>query len=97
MNPISKFYKKHNLREFQATWLLYVHILGLVGLIYVFCNVQLLPKILLIACIFHNLYAMGITAGVHRLWAHKSYQASTPFKIFLMLLNSGILIINCRS
>mmetsp|Transcript_133432 Transcript_133432/g.217258 ORF Transcript_133432/g.217258 Transcript_133432/m.217258 type:complete len:598 (+) Transcript_133432:86-1879(+) len=30
----------------------------------------------------------GITCGAHRLWSHRSYTAKTPFRIFLMLLNS---------
>lgn len=34
-------------------------------------------------------YALGITGGSHRLWAHKSYKAKSPLKILLMLLNSG--------
>jgi len=28
---------------------------------------------------------LGITAGAHRLWAHKSYSATTPLRVFLML------------
>nr|ABO43722.1 acyl-CoA delta-11 desaturase [Thaumetopoea pityocampa] len=31
---------------------------------------------------------MGITAGAHRLWTHKSYKAKLPLEIFLMVLNS---------
>jgi stearoyl-CoA desaturase (delta-9 desaturase) len=38
---------------------------------------------------FHSLYALGITGGSHRLWAHKSYTASPPLKVLLMLLNAG--------
>jgi len=30
----------------------------------------------------------GITCGAHRLWSHRSYNAKTPFRIFLMILNS---------
>lgn len=30
----------------------------------------------------------GITAGVHRLWAHRSYKASFILRVFLMLTNS---------
>lgn len=30
----------------------------------------------------------GITGGVHRLWAHRSYKASFPLRVFLMLSNS---------
>jgi stearoyl-CoA desaturase (delta-9 desaturase) len=31
---------------------------------------------------------LGITAGAHRLWAHRSYKASAPLRCVLMLLNS---------
>ena len=30
----------------------------------------------------------GITAGVHRLWSHRSYDAKLPLRIVLMLFNS---------
>lgn len=30
---------------------------------------------------------MGITAGAHRLWSHKSYDAKLPLRIFLMIGN----------
>eukprot|EP00747_Dinoflagellata_sp_TGD_P125375 gnl/TRDRNA2_/TRDRNA2_174154_c4_seq8.p1 gnl/TRDRNA2_/TRDRNA2_174154_c4~~gnl/TRDRNA2_/TRDRNA2_174154_c4_seq8.p1 ORF type:complete len:722 (-),score=99.44 gnl/TRDRNA2_/TRDRNA2_174154_c4_seq8:406-2493(-) len=32
--------------------------------------------------------ALGITAGVHRLWAHKTYKAGLPLRMLLMLFNS---------
>ena len=31
---------------------------------------------------------LGITAGAHRLWAHRSYKASFPLRVILMLSNS---------
>lgn len=31
--------------------------------------------------------AFGITAGAHRLWAHKSYKAKWPLKCILVLAN----------
>jgi stearoyl-CoA desaturase (delta-9 desaturase) len=30
---------------------------------------------------------IGITAGPHRLWAHKSYKARTPLKAILVIMN----------
>lgn len=30
---------------------------------------------------------MGVTAGVHRYWSHKTYKAKLPLQIFLMLAN----------
>lgn len=31
---------------------------------------------------------LGITAGAHRLWAHKSYSAKWPLKLMLMMFNT---------
>jgi stearoyl-CoA desaturase (delta-9 desaturase) len=31
---------------------------------------------------------LGITAGAHRLWSHRSYKASLPYRILLMLMFS---------
>lgn len=30
---------------------------------------------------------LGVTAGAHRLWSHKSYKATLPYKIMVMLFN----------
>ncbi|KAK3554293.1 hypothetical protein QTP70_020161, partial [Hemibagrus guttatus] len=32
--------------------------------------------------------ALGVTAGVHRLWSHRSYKAKLPLRIFLAIANS---------
>lgn len=32
--------------------------------------------------------ALGITAGAHRLWSHRTYKASLPLRIFLAVANS---------
>lgn len=32
--------------------------------------------------------ALGITAGAHRLWAHRSYKAKLPLRIVLIVLNT---------
>lgn len=32
-----------------------------------------------------GLGGFGVTAGVHRLWSHRSYKAKTPLRIILML------------
>lgn len=32
--------------------------------------------------------ALGITAGSHRLWSHRSYKATLPLRIFLTIANS---------
>lgn len=86
---LDNFYQKHNLRPFESTWLLYVHIIALIGLLYFVTHFNTAKAIIPYFVFFWVAYAMGITGGSHRLWAHKSYIASTPLKIFWMLLNSG--------
>ena len=31
---------------------------------------------------------VGIIAGAHRLWTHKSYKAKWPLKLYLMILDT---------
>lgn len=49
-----------------------------------FCNY----KTLLFAISLWPLTGLGITAGAHRLWSHRSYKATFQLRIFLMILNS---------
>lgn len=43
---------------------------------------------LVLAASLWPISGLGITAGVHRLWSHRSYEAGTPLRIVLMLCNS---------
>jgi len=45
----------------------------------------------LFTVIFYFFTGLGITAGYHRLWAHRAYDASFPVKLFLLLGGSGAL------
>lgn len=89
MNWLNDFFDRHNIRKAEASYLGGMHLAGLLGLVHVLFNTHYLLKFLAILLTIHHLYALGITAGSHRLWSHKSYQASTPLRILLMLLNSG--------
>lgn len=40
------------------------------------------------ATILYQLGGLGITAGAHRLWAHRAYKARWPLSIFLMICNT---------
>ena len=44
--------------------------------------------VLVLAAALWPCTGLGITAGAHRLWAHRSYRATRPLQILLMLLNS---------
>ncbi|KAK0182152.1 hypothetical protein PV327_000316 [Microctonus hyperodae] len=38
------------------------------------------------SAVYGTITGFGITAGAHRLWAHKSYSAKLPLRIFLAYL-----------
>ncbi|KAI4900938.1 hypothetical protein NFI96_015565 [Prochilodus magdalenae] len=46
------------------------------------------PLTLLWAVLCFVYSALGVTAGAHRLWSHRSYKASLPLRIFLAFANS---------
>lgn len=62
-----------------------LHIIGLFGVYQ--CLYTSLPSLL-----FHLGYyltsAIGITAGAHRLWSHRSYKANLPLRIMLACMGS---------
>lgn len=49
-------------------------------------SANVLTLIWTLACFVFS--ALGITAGAHRLWSHRSYKASLPLRIFLAFANS---------
>ena len=61
-----------------------LHLLGLAG-------VLVAPRASATTWLFFFVYLMfsglGITAGVHRLWSHRSYKAGLPLRILLMCFN----------
>ncbi|XP_066580981.1 acyl-CoA Delta-9 desaturase-like [Prorops nasuta] len=65
---------------------LYLHIGALYGLYLLFTGAKGLTAIwtVLVAAFA----ALGVTAGAHRLWAHRAYKANLPLRIILMLLQS---------
>ncbi len=83
-----------SLRKFltQLNWfnIIYiggVHLWAFVGLFTALPVMQW--KTIAFAVFLHAAYGLGITAGAHRLWAHKSYSANLPVRIFLMIMNCG--------
>ncbi|PRP83512.1 stearic acid desaturase [Planoprotostelium fungivorum] len=57
--------------------------------IYALYTVPLLLKTLVWSIIYYFITGLGITAGYHRLWAHRSYAATLPVRIFLALAGAG--------
>lgn len=81
----TRHYKEGNLNWPMIIYLSLAHIGAIVGLFTIpYCK----PLILFWAFILWPITGLGITGGVHRLWAHRSYKASLPCRLFLMLANS---------
>ena len=74
------------------------HLLAVCGGIH-FYNI-FSPFLLFQLFMWYHISSLGITAGAHRLWTHRSYKATLPIKILLMIFNSisnqGHLIYWCR-
>ncbi|XP_049868603.1 acyl-CoA Delta-9 desaturase-like [Pectinophora gossypiella] len=62
-----------------------LHVMGVYGWYLIF------TKALRLTVIWAHVYAvfggMGITAGAHRYWTHRSYKAKLPLQVLLMLFN----------
>ncbi|XP_004616412.1 stearoyl-CoA desaturase [Sorex araneus] len=55
-------------------------------------GIVLIPSCRLYTCLWAFLYyiisALGITAGAHRLWSHRTYKARLPLRVFLIIANT---------
>ncbi|GMK55425.1 hypothetical protein CspeluHIS016_0204810 [Cutaneotrichosporon spelunceum] len=57
--------------------------------IYGLCTVPMQLKTFIWSVVYYFITGLGITAGYHRLWAHRSYNASKPLQYFLALAGAG--------
>jgi len=74
-----------DIRWMMGTYITLAHILALVGLFYVpSCSWPTLCW----AVFLWPISGFGITGGVHRLWAHRSYTANFTFRFWTMVANS---------
>ncbi|KAH8359575.1 hypothetical protein KR093_007602 [Drosophila rubida] len=72
----------------EAVWplvLFYIHVyvLGVTG-VYIACTAASWSTIFFTA-LLTLLGMLGVTVGVHRLWAHRTFTATAPLRLFLML------------
>jgi stearoyl-CoA desaturase (delta-9 desaturase) len=71
---------------FNLIYLSICHIMGFYGfyLGFTYCSWDTV----LIAFLMYQFSGLGITAGAHRLWAHRTYKAHWLTQVFLMVANS---------
>nr|AFJ66832.1 delta 12 acylCoA desaturase/acetylenase [Chauliognathus lugubris] len=63
-----------------------LHALGFYGFYLMFTSARIWTSVLVF--INYHLGILGITAGAHRLWAHKAYKARWPLKLFLAYIQT---------
>ncbi|XP_026501242.1 acyl-CoA Delta-9 desaturase-like [Vanessa tameamea] len=78
-------------RKWEIVWrnvilFVFLHIGGVYGA-YLFLT-KAMWTTRLFAVILYLCSGLGITAGAHRLWAHKSYKAKLPLRILLTIFNT---------
>ena len=82
---VARHYKEGNLNWPMIFFIGLAHVAALVGLFTLpYCK----PYTLAWTFILWPITGFGITGGVHRLWSHRSFKASFPLRVFLMLINS---------
>ncbi|KAI9014494.1 stearoyl-CoA desaturase [Phycomyces nitens] len=69
----------------QSILLLGTPLIGLYGL----CTTELQTKTFVWAVIYYFITGLGITAGYHRLWAHRAYCATVPLRLLLCAAGTG--------
>lgn len=67
-------------------YMAYLHIASIYGLY--LCATSASWKTSALAFILYILGGIGITAGAHRLWAHRTYKATFPMRVILGILNT---------
>ncbi|CAF4848120.1 unnamed protein product [Pieris macdunnoughi] len=78
--------------EWQIVWrnvlaFIYLHAASMYALYLIFTGKAKLVTFLF-AMVFASTAAMGVTAGAHRLWAHRAYKARWPLRLFLAILQT---------
>lgn len=78
-------------RQYALVWrniilFTYVHIAAIYGLYLLFTSAKIFT--IFFAMALYCISVFGITAGAHRLWAHRSYKAKLPLRILLAVFNT---------
>jgi len=78
-------------RKLQLVWrniilMGYLHLAALYGVYLAFTSTKFVT--LIYTFLMYQISGLGITAGAHRLWAHKSYKAKWPLTLLLTFFNT---------
>ncbi|GBP32242.1 hypothetical protein EVAR_27666_1 [Eumeta japonica] len=78
--------RQYKIAYFNLLYFGYWHLAALYGLYLCFTSAKWAT--IVFAFILYVGAELGITAGAHRLWSHRSYKAKLPLQLILLVLNS---------
>lgn len=81
--------KNKKINWLNTLFLIFTPLIGIVGTILLYIYATVPWQTWLLAAAFSLAGGMSITAGYHRLFAHKTYKASWPVQLFFVLFGSG--------
>ncbi|KAF7323842.1 Acyl-CoA desaturase [Mycena kentingensis (nom. inval.)] len=83
--PVTWSTLAHDLNWLNVAILTVVPAMSIIGL----CTTKLRWETALFSVLYYFFTGLGITAGYHRLWAHRCYNAGRPLEYFLALAGAG--------
>ncbi|XP_013783077.1 stearoyl-CoA desaturase 5-like [Limulus polyphemus] len=90
-STVTETEKRRSSPKLQIVWknvfiFAFLHAASLYAIQLVFTSAKL--KTIVFAFLLYVASGVGVTAGVHRLWAHRSYKAKWPLRLLLAFFNS---------
>jgi stearoyl-CoA desaturase (Delta-9 desaturase) len=82
-------FRKYDVNVGHTFFLTLLHVYGAYGLyLWLSQDRDAIIKSLYMVTIVHCICLLGITAGYHRLWSHRTYDAKEPFRWLVMTMSS---------
>jgi len=71
------------IKPFYCSQIIFYHVGSVIAIMKI---PECARETLLLAYVCYLLSMLGVTCGVHRLWAHRTYEASFPVRLFIMFI-----------
>ncbi|XP_015431729.1 PREDICTED: acyl-CoA Delta(11) desaturase [Dufourea novaeangliae] len=78
--------KKQDIKWAAVLWYIHLHVLGVYAIWLMITSAKWMT--VLFTLFITSIGCLGVTAGAHRLWAHRSYEASGLLRLFLTLAHT---------
>lgn len=81
--------KKDSIDWFNTTFLIFLPVASVAGLVWYFATETFNPWFILLFTVFYFATGLSITAGYHRLFAHKAYEANPLVEWFFLIFGAA--------